>query len=294
MLYRHVTLPPRALKGPLRRLYERRRRVGRRQTKFEPPPSQACQGVACHSAPVVETREVPMNIPQGRIDSRRSFIQTSISGAGLVLLGCGSSSKAAAKAPSKDDDEGDAEVTPGEDLMQEHGVLERVLLVYGAAATSLERGESLDVALITSAAGVIRHFVEDYHEKNEEQFIFPRLESAKREVELVATLRRQHQRGRDVTDEITRIASSGTNAPALVPLFRAFERMYRPHAAREDTVVFPTFRELIGRDAYRELGEKFEDDEHARLGEHGFENAVAEVARLETALGINDLAKFTP
>lgn len=234
-----------------------------------------------------------MNDTPNRFESRRDLLRTSVA-ATTVLLGCASSSKAATKAPSKDDDESEAEVTPGEDLMQEHGVLERVLLVYDAARTRLEQNGALDLALVTSAAGVIRRFVEDYHEKNEEQFIFPRLESARREVELVATLRRQHQRGREVTDEILRIASAGTNAPALVPLFRAFERMYRPHAAREDTVVFPAFRELIGRDAYRELGEKFEDDEHARLGEHGFENAVAEVARLETALGIDDIAKFTP
>lgn len=226
-----------------------------------------------------------------KTDARRSFLQSSV--AGLVLAGCASASKGA-KAPSKDDGESEAEVTPGEDLMQEHGVLERILLVYDAAATRLEKNEAVDLSLIASAAGLIRRFVEDYHEKNEEQFVFPRLEAARREVELVATLRRQHQRGREVTDEITRIAASGTNAAALVPLVRAFERMYRPHAAREDTVVFPAFRGLLGRDAYRELGEKFEDDEHARLGEHGFENAVAEVARLETALGIGELAKFTP
>ncbi len=235
-----------------------------------------------------------MSETPSRTDSRRSVLRTSVATAGLILVGCASTSKAASKTPAKGDDESEAEVTPGEDLMQEHGVLERILLIYDAAAARLEQKEALDLALVTSAAGLIRRFVEDYHEKNEEQFIFPRLEAARREVELVATLRRQHQRGRDVTDEITRIASSGTNAAALVPLFRAFERMYRPHAAREDTVVFPTFRELIGRDAYRELGEQFEDDEHARLGEHGFDNAVAEIARLETALGINDLATFTP
>jgi hypothetical protein len=70
--------------------------------------------------------------------------------------------------------------------------------------------------------------------------------------------------------------------------------MYRPHAAREDTVLFPAFREVVGGAAYRELGEQFEHQEHARFGEHGFENAVAEVARLEGALGIGDLAQFTP
>ena len=70
--------------------------------------------------------------------------------------------------------------------------------------------------------------------------------------------------------------------------------MYRPHAAREDTVLFPAFRSLLGRDAYRELGERFEEQEHARFGKHGFEDTVKEVARLEAALEIGDLASFTP
>jgi hypothetical protein len=35
--------------------------------------------------------------------------------------------------------------------------------------------------------------------------------------------------------------------------------MYRPHAVREDTVVFPAFRSVVGHSAYRELGEQFED-----------------------------------
>jgi hypothetical protein len=87
--------------------------------------------------------------------------------------------------------------------------------------------------------------------------------------------------------------SSGGATPELAQQLRSFVRMYAPHAAREDTVLFPAFRGVIGGSAYRELGEQFEDQEHARFGEHGFENAVAEVAQLEKRLGIDDLAAFT-
>jgi hemerythrin-like domain-containing protein len=188
----------------------------------------------------------------------------------------------------------EAEVTPGEDLMQEHGVLERILLVYGESARRIERGEPLDLAVVTEAAGIVRRFVEDYHEQNEEQFVFPRLEKAKREVELVAVLRLQHRRGREMTDEMVRHSSAGKASPELTQLLLGFERMYRPHAAREDTVVFPAFRHVVGRSAYRDLGEQFEEQEHARFGGHGFEDTVAAVARLESRLGIEDLARFTP
>jgi hemerythrin-like domain-containing protein len=235
----------------------------------------------------------------GRV-ARRSFLGSVFVTAGAVVTGCGGAVNSTGKTHGtvRRDERGqpsneEAEVTPGEDLMQEHGVLERVLLVYGEAARRIDAGEPLDLAVVTSAAGIVRRFVEDYHEHNEETFVFPRLEAAGRESALVAILRRQHRRGREVTDAIVREARAGAS-PRLVELVRSFERMYRPHAAREDTVLFPAFRELLGRDAYRELGERFEEEEHARFGEHGFADTVAEVARLELALGIHDLARFTP
>jgi hemerythrin-like domain-containing protein len=177
--------------------------------------------------------------------------------------------------------------------MQEHGVLERILLLYDEAARRIERREPLELAVVTSAARIIRRFVEDYHERLEEEFVFPRLESARREVELVAVLRRQHQRGREVTDEVVRLAAAGSASPQLAQVLRGFQGMYRPHAAREDTVLFRAFLALVGGAAYRELSEQFEEKEHARFGEGGFQNTVAEVAKLETSLGIADLDRFT-
>jgi hemerythrin-like domain-containing protein len=171
--------------------------------------------------------------------------------------------------------------------MQEHGVLERILLVYDEVAGRIERDEPFDPATLTSAATIVKRFVEDYHEKLEEQFVFPRLQSARRELELVRVLLRQHRRGRELTAEIAR--GTGSARP-----LRAFARMYRPHAAREDTVLFPAFRDVVGRAAYRELGEQFEEQERRRFGEHGFAEVVAEVTDLERTLGIHDLERFTP
>jgi hemerythrin-like domain-containing protein len=233
---------------------------------------------------------------RGWADSeRRSFLRGLLSAAGMTLAGCAGTAAARGGAPAAGGGEAsrEAEVTPGEDLMQEHGVLERILLIYDEAARRSDAGEALDGSVVQQAANIVRRFVEEYHERNEEQFVFPRLEAAGREVPLVATLRKQHERGREVTAEILRLAGAGAS-PQLAAALRSFVRMYRPHAAREDTVLFPAFRALLGRDAYRELGEQFEQQEHARFGEHGFEHNVAAVAKLEDALGIGDLARFTP
>jgi hemerythrin-like domain-containing protein len=227
-----------------------------------------------------------------RGDDRRWFVLGLASAAGMALAGCATtrSTRVARRDASPGTDE--AEVTPGEDLMQEHGVLERVLLVYGEVVERIERHRPYDATVVTSAADVVRRFVEDYHERLEERFVFPRLEAARREADLVAILRRQHQRGRELTDAVVR--GGGRPSAELAHLLGSFIRMYRPHAAREDTVLFPAFRGVVGGAAYREMGEQFEDEEHARFGEHGFERTVADVARLEDALEIGDLARFTP
>jgi hemerythrin-like domain-containing protein len=74
----------------------------------------------------------------------------------------------------------------------------------------------------------------------------------------------------------------------------AFVRMYRPHAAREDTVLFPALYTVMAAEQVKVLGEQFEEEEHRRFGEHGFERAVEQVAAIEKQLGIYELATFTP
>src|SRR5688572_20610851 len=108
------------------------------------------------------------------IEERRKVLRTLASAVGLGLAGCATTGTA--REGHADIDQGkkdEAEVTPGEDLMQEHGVLERVLLIYDECARRIERSEPLDPQVLTGAAGIIRRFVEEYHEKQEEEFVFP-------------------------------------------------------------------------------------------------------------------------
>jgi metallophosphoesterase superfamily enzyme len=74
----------------------------------------------------------------------------------------------------------------------------------------------------------------------------------------------------------------------------AFVRMYEPHEAREDTVVYPAFRALLSGTELAEPGEKVEQLEHEQFGNSGFTAMVSRVAVIEQELGIYDLAQFTP
>ena len=74
----------------------------------------------------------------------------------------------------------------------------------------------------------------------------------------------------------------------------AFIRMYEPHEAREDTVIFPALRDVLAPKDFSELAETFEDEEHRRFGQAGFQGVVERVADIEKSLDIYDLNNFTP
>lgn len=190
------------------------------------------------------------------------------------------------------------EVTPPEDLMREHGVLDRVLLVYEAIQRRFADSEDVDPALITNSAEIIRDFINDYHEKSEETYVFPRFEKAGKLNALVATLRQQHDAGRRVTSRILQLAP-GTAKDAdtrrkLDGAIASFIKMYRPHAAREDTELFPKLKDLVSSNEYDAMAEDFEKMEHQMFGDDGFDKMTDRIARLERAIGINDLDQFTP
>jgi hemerythrin-like domain-containing protein len=227
---------------------------------------------------------------------RKDFIKTGIIAlAGIaavnVLPGC------KGKEEKDDDDEGQ-KVSPPEDLMQEHGLLNRVLLIYDTCRIHLVNKDSFPAEAIANGAGIIRTFVEDYHEKQEENYLFPRFEKANQLTDLVQTLRQQHQAGRNITEQIIQLVKSPARTDnenqKLIQLLTAFNTMYRPHEAREDTILFPAFRKIVSKNEYDSLGEEFENNEHKLFGEGGFEMMVNKVADIEKSLGIYELAQFTP
>lgn len=192
----------------------------------------------------------------------------------------------------------EAEVTPPEDLMREHGVLDRILLVYEASLRKFDAGEDFNPAVLSDAGKIVREFIEDYHEQSEEHAVFPRFKQAGKLVPLVDTLLAQHKAGRRVTDVILKAApgsrKDGDDRRRLVASVRAFITMYRPHAAREDTDLFPLLKTIVSPHEYDAMAEDFEKKEHQLFGDDGFEIMVHRVAGLEQQIGIADLAQFTP
>jgi hemerythrin-like domain-containing protein len=184
------------------------------------------------------------------------------------------------------------EVSPVEDLMREHGVLERVLLIYEELLTRLGN-KDFPLPVLKKAALIVRNFIENYHEKLEETYIFPKFLEKKTLTDLVDILQKEHVYGKSLTNTILTLSDKTSlqtqDCEDIRTTLHAFISMYRPHKAREDTVLFPTFKTLISVQEYDKLGDLFEDEETRLFGENGFLRVVDEVALLEKQLGIYNL-----
>jgi hemerythrin-like domain-containing protein len=235
--------------------------------------------------------------------TRREFLLSgTVTGSGIAMaMLSGAAARAEDKegGPRKGEIMPREEVSPAEDLMREHGALKRILLIYGEGLQRLHANQDVPPKALADTAGIVRSFVEDYHEKLEEDYLFPRFKKANKLVDLVNVLLEQHHAGRRLTDTVLRLSTvqslkSAEDRKILAETFHSFIRMYNPHAAREDTVLFPAFRGIVSAHEYDSLGEDFEKKEQQLFGADGFEKMVDRIASIEKSLGIHDLAQFTP
>ena len=224
--------------------------------------------------------------------ARRKMMAAALSVGGAVVLAPASLLAVA--------DQNEPEVTATEDLMREHGVLRRALLVYFQTAPRIRSSaSSVDASQLYKTAQLFRDFGENYHERMlEEQHIFPVVRKTPGQAaNYVAVLIDQHTRGREVTEYILAVTKTGkiasANAEPLARALDSFVLMYQNHAAREDTVVFPAWKTHFTNKQLDELSDQFEDIERKMFGKDGFDDAVKKIASIEGALGYADISQFT-
>ena len=241
----------------------------------------------------------PNSRPKGHLaidERRRRLLITAGTGIALAATEC----HRLHAAETTGEKGGEKEVGAVEDLMREHGVLRRALLVYRECADKLRRNPAeIDPRGIADTARLFRSFGEDYHEKKlEEAYIFPQVRKAGGPAAgYVDVLVAQHRRGREITEYILAVAGKGTigtaDAEPLARAFDAMDLMYENHAAREDTIVFPAWKAALSDRQLDEMGDLFERIERAQFGHDGFEEAVARIGHIEANLGLASIAQFT-
>ncbi|HEY3253638.1 MAG TPA: hemerythrin domain-containing protein [Polyangiaceae bacterium] len=244
-------------------------------------------------------------------DTRRAFLTIAGAGAGALLAACRRetraepepaapplpSARAGTDAPKTSDIGEDVSAT--EDLMREHGVFRRILVVYRLSAAHLRaKPASVPLDSLQRAAKLMHTFGEEYHEKQlEEAYLFPAVKKAGgAAADEIDTLLAQHQRGREITDYILAVTQKtlGRGAEPLAQSLEAFALMYEEHAAREDTIVFPAWKKVLSPKQVDEMGELFEEIEHKTFGKDGFDDAVEQIGAIEHSMGLNNAALTAP
>ena len=241
-------------------------------------------------------------------EKRRQLLAgISLAGAGVLLNACTTSNRTGSATNDENKNDGPApgeaapvEVTAAEDLMREHGILRRALLVYQESAVRLRQDRaSVPPDALEKTANLFRVFGEDYHERKlEEVYIFPVLKKSTGAVaSYVDILLSQHARGREITDYFLSITSADSiPSNSVEPLAKALEsfvRMYEHHAAIEDTIIFPAWKAATGEAELDQLAAKFEEIETEQFGGDGFETALKRMEEIETSLGLANLDMFT-
>jgi hemerythrin-like domain-containing protein len=234
-------------------------------------------------------------------DRKRRDILRNTAALAMAAAAAGVSGSLLVLPASAKGEEKEPEVTATEDLMREHGVIRRALLVYFETVPKLRQNpSSVDPAALRQTAQLFRTFGEDYHERMlEEQHIFPLVRKQGEELQRYADiLTQQHNRGREITDYVLAVTNgskiAAAHAEPLAQVFESFVLMYQNHAAREDTIVFPAWKKNFSNKQLDEISDQFEDIEHKMFGKDGFEDAEKKISSIEGMLGFADLSQFTP
>jgi hemerythrin-like domain-containing protein len=215
------------------------------------------------------------------MSTRRSFVlsTTAVAAAGALTGAAGALARPASS----------SDVELPEELMREHGLLARVLLVYDEAVRRIDAREPIPLSALRDAASFVKSYIEEYHERVEEDFIYPRFERSGGFVTLVETLRAQHEAGRAITARIIGAVDEKSVRTDLV----GYTTMMRAHSAREDTVLFPALHRTLSARDLRKLARVLLDRQRALFGDDGGALANARVSNIEERFNLNDLARAT-
>jgi hemerythrin-like domain-containing protein len=227
------------------------------------------------------------------LQGRRKFLKHSIMLAAAAPFLVPAPSIASLPPPEGED------IPPVEELMREHGILDRLLLIYDDLGQRLVRGEELPEDTLLLTTELVRRYIQDFHEKLEEDHVFPWFDDVEGFPHLVKVLVKQHKAGRFHVDRLLRLADpqalgNPSNRRDVLKSIEAFTTMYRPHKSREDTVLFPALHEVATAYDMASLSETFLEKEVKMFGEDGFREMVIEVGLLERELNIHRLELFTP
>jgi hemerythrin-like domain-containing protein len=160
-------------------------------------------------------------------------------------------------------------------LMDEHRVIEGVLVALETAAQRLEQGQAVRPGFFLDGADFIKGFADGCHHQKEEGVLFKAMVDAGMPSEggPIAVMLSEHELGRAYTRAIREAAlklqaGDQTARDALVHAARAYADLLRQHIAKEDGVLYPLASRVIPAGVQNHLVADFDQVEHEAAGAH--------------------------
>ncbi len=173
-------------------------------------------------------------------------------------------------------------------LMDEHRVIERVLMALESAARRVEAGQALRPEFFVDAADFIRGFADGCHHMKEEGVLFKTMEEYGVPVTggPIGVMLHEHDLGRGFTREMREAAlrwSAGDDSARaeVVSNALAYVSLLRQHIQKEDNILFRMADQVIPADEQTHVDEGFEHIEHEETGEGVHEKYLGMAEQLE-------------
>jgi len=173
-------------------------------------------------------------------------------------------------------------------LMEEHGIIVRVLAALEGAADRLEQGQAVRPGFFLDAADFIKGFADGCHHRKEEGVLFKAMAAhgMSERNGPIGVMLAEHEQGRAFTRAMRSAAqrrAQGDEAarPELVRAARGYAGLLRQHIAKENGILFPMANQVIPPGEQARVADDFEHVEHEETGEGVHEKYLALAEALE-------------
>jgi hemerythrin-like domain-containing protein len=177
-------------------------------------------------------------------------------------------------------------------LVEEHSVIQRVLLALETAAGRVEGGQTVRPEFFLDAADFIKGFADGCHHKKEEGVLFESMATFGVPVQggPIGVMLAEHEQGRAYTRAMREAAqklSTGDQSARgeMVRNARGYVALLRQHIDKENGILFPMAAQVIPLAEQEAVVEGFEGVEHEETGAGVHEKYLALAEKLEAEMG---------
>lgn len=187
--------------------------------------------------------------------------------------------------------EGSDEMKPIEKLVDEHKNILRGLALLEAGSGRLESGEKISPQFFRKMIDFVRNYADKYHHAKEEDILFIGMGKAgfPQEQGPIAVMLAEHDQGRrfiaDLENANEQYAEGEESfREAIIENARDYIYLLRQHINKEDNVLYPMARNVLGQNGIEAMTREFERVEREKAGTE--EKYLKILAELENEMGV--------